>query len=215
MAIKIYLDGAGLADMERLIGQCDGLTTNPSLLRKAGITDYHEFAQEVLEIADGKPVSFEVLADEWEEIYRQAHIIAAWGDNCFVKIPIMTTNGTSNVPLIAKLAHLKLNITAVFTTKQINDLRPVVTKNHIVSVFAGRILDADGGVPRIRRLAAQALWASTRQTHDLTTAHILGYSIITMTADLIAKLPLRGKDLHEYSRETVQQFVKDAAGLRL
>jgi transaldolase len=214
--VKVYLDGAGLADMKRLAGSVDGFTTNPSLMRAAGVTDYRAFAREVLAASEGKPVSFEVLSDDFQVMERQAREIASWGENVWVKIPVMNTRGESSAGLIERLRDLRLNVTAVMTSEQMQELAPVVEPHHIVSVFAGRIHDANGFIPPIPSgFKAPVLWASTRQTFDLTIAEIRGFDLITMTAGLIAKLGLRGKDLHEYSRETVHQFLNDAKGITL
>ena len=214
----IYLDGADLVTMARFEPHVQGFTTNPSLMKKAGVTNYEVFAKEVLGRANGKPVSFEVLADDWETMEAQAQRISDWGDNVWVKIPITNTKGESSVDLIDRLQDLNLNITAVMTQQQIDALLPVVRSHHIISVFAGRIADTGRTPPWIPRRApikAKMLWASTRQTRDIDIAGELGYDIITMTPDLVAKLPLRGKDLNQYSLETVQQFYKDAEGITL
>lgn len=213
----IYLDGAGLDVMARYANNplIEGFTTNPSLMRKAGITSYRAFAKSVLSIAGEKPVSFEVLADDWAAMERQAYEIAGWGENVWVKIPITNTKGESSIDLIDRLQDLRLNITAVMTMDQLKALREVDRSHHIISVFCGRINDAGRSVPYVgaMKFRAKTLWASTRELYNLSQAEDLGYDIITMTPDLIAKLPLRGKDLKEYSLETVKQFHEDGKGI--
>ena len=206
--ISIYCDGADLATMAKYAQDplIEGFTTNPSLLRKSGITNYREFAKQVLGVVNGKPVSFEVLSDDWEEMKWQAYEIASWGENVWVKIPVTNTKGESSVQLIYELSGLNLNITAVMTKEQLDELSTVDRSHHIVSVFAGRITDTGRLPPMPRRMIARLLWASTRQTMDLMAAEAIGYDIITMTVPLIEKLHLRGKDLTEYSRETVCEF---------
>lgn len=219
MSIKIYLDGASLSDMEKYAGVVSGFTTNPSLMRASLVRNYAAFAKDVLARAGGKPVSFEVLADDWDEMERQANIIAGWGDNVWVKIPVMNSQGEASVGLISRLRDLRLNITAVMTDAQIVNLGGVVQPHHIVSVFAGRIADTMHD-PWFRveyaakNLRAQILWASPRQVRDVLLAEQAGAHIITLPPSLIAKLALRDKDLHAYSRETVQQFVEDAKGIQ-
>jgi len=212
----IYCDGADLETMKKLSSNpvIEGWTTNPSLMKKAGIKKYRDFAKTVLGIIGDKPVSFEVLADDWETMVIQAYEIASWGENVWVKIPIMNTKGESSIDLIDELQDLRLNITAVMTASQFIYLQTVNRSHHIISVFAGRIADAGRSPPRIPSMfRAKLLWASTRQTADIDEAEMKGYDIITMTPDLIAKLPLRGKDLHEYSLETVKQFHEDGKGI--
>ena len=191
-----------------------GITTNPSLMKKAGICDYRSFARAVLAAANGKPVSFEVLADDFPTIARQAREIASWGSNVYVKLPITNTSGESIVPLVDALGDLNLNITAVMTLEQMRYLYSWVRPHHIVSVFAGRIMDT-GRLPKTPFNRAQSLWASAREVYHVTLAEEYGYDIITLTPDLIAKLPLRGKDLTEYSLETVRMFHEDGRGIDL
>jgi len=219
--VTIYCDGADIATMTKyaidpVVG---GFTTNPSLMKKSGIKNYRDFAQAVLSAIGDKPVSFEVLADDWDEMETQAHEIASWGENVWVKIPIMNTKGESSIDLIDKLQDLRLNITAVMTLEQLALLRDVDRSHHIVSVFAGRIADTGqnpwGIVARASEGRAKVLWASARQVLDVWTAERCGASIITLTPDLISKLSLHGKDLHQYSLETVRQFYEDGKGLCL
>ena len=234
-SIKIFADGADLAKMREMAAReyVAGFTTNPSLMRKSGVTDYRAFAREALAIAGGRPVSFEVLADDFSEMRRQALVINGWGAPLHVKIPITDTRGQSSAPLIRELSELgvSVNVTAVFTTSQVvaaagalavaPDVRPV---RPIISVFAGRIADAGQDAFRVvgghrnivsaRCSCAQLLWASPRQVYDAVLAQRAGCDIITMTPELIAKLPLLGKNLEEFSRETVEMFYRDAQGAR-
>lgn len=218
--IKIFGDGADLESIKRLNNdpQIDGFTTNPSLMAKAGITDYEAFAKEVLKITN-KPVSFEVFDDDLKEMGRQAEIISSWGDNVYVKIPITNTKGESSVGLIGELLNkgIKVNATAITAPQQAYSL-PVSSTPMIVSIFAGRI--ADTGVdpfPIMRELSekmlgnVELLWASPREVLNIYQAEQAGCHIITCTPDLIDKYnKLKGKNLVEYSRETVQMFYNDA-----
>jgi transaldolase len=209
--VEIYLDAADLASIDTFIHKVDGVTTNPSIMRKAGITNYREFSNAVLAKVCGKPVSFEVLADDFPTMESQAHEIASWGDNVWVKIPITNTKGESSIDLIDSLSDLNLNITAVMTQAQIDKLATVDRSHHIISVFAGRIMDASQLPPIKYRssIKAKFLWASARETYHVDMATNSGYDIITLTPELIAKLPIRGKDLAQYSLETVKQFYED------
>lgn len=225
-SIQIYADGADLKTMAALADRCDGATTNPSLMRKAGITDYRKFAREVLAIWQGKPVSFEALADDWRTINKQAREISSWGDNVYVKLPVTNGTGQSCVDAIRFLEPdgVKFNITAVFTVAQANAaLNAMHMRGHIISVFAGRIADSGASAKHIVRTVAdlarlsgvKALWASTRQAYSVIEAEQAGADIITMTPDLIAKMDGFGRDLDQYSLETVRQFALDAEGITL
>jgi transaldolase len=225
--VKIFLDGAGLADMARLAIAVDGVTTNPSLMKAAGITDYRAFAREVLAIAAGKPVSFEVLSDDFAEMERQARVLAGWADNVWVKIPAVNAAGASCLPLAARLCRsgVKVNLTAVLTVHQAAAARRALPfEDAIISVFAGRI--ADTGVDPALAIAAagewsrnacpQVLWASAREVFNVRQADDAGADIITLSPALYDKrAALAGKDLAAYQVETVRQFVADAAGLTL
>lgn len=228
--IEIFADGADLETMARIQPSVSGFTTNPSILRKAGVKDYREFAREVLAIAVGKPVSFEVLADDFETMERQAREIASWaswGNNVFVKIPITNAAGVFTGPVISSLTErgrIKVNVTAVFTAAQARAAADAMRgEGNIISVFAGRIADAGVSPARTvlesvmsaRRVGARVLWASARQVYSVIEAEKVGADIITLTPDLIAKLPMFGRDLGEYSLETVRQFAKDAEGIAL
>jgi transaldolase len=225
LKIKIFADGADLAGMVRLSANpaIRGFTTNPTLIRKAGIADFESFGREVLKAIPDKPISFEVFADDFAEMEAQAHAIQAWGENVYVKIPVTDTRGQSACPLIGRLgrAGIRLNVTAVMLPSQVRAiaeaLDPAVPA--IVSVFAGRV--ADTGVDPVplmqeslaalsARPRAELLWASPREVLNIFHADAAGVHIITVTPDLLAKLALLGKDLAEYSRETVTMFHDDA-----
>ena len=219
--MRIFLDTADI-DRLNLYGndrRVHGITTNPALMKKAGIDSYRNFATIVLGVAKGKPVSFEVTTDDFYDMEQQAKELASWGENVYVKIPVTNTKGESCVPLVEKLQHMKLNITAVMTGAQIDVLRPVLTQHHILSVFAGRIADTGRDPSHIMRKArlthAQVLWASAREVLNVYQAEECGADIITLTPDLIGKLDLHGKSLTDYSLETVRQFYEDGKGIKL
>jgi transaldolase len=223
---KIFADGADLDEIVRFAADptIKGFTTNPTLMWKAGLTDYHEFAIRVLEAVDAKPVSFEVFADDAAEIRRQAVKIAAWGDNVYVKVPVTTTGGDSLAPLVRALSEegVKINVTALFTTAQVELIAEALRDGapSCISVFAGRI--ADAGVDPVPIMArsvqiiestapsAELIWASPREVLNVVQADSVGCHIITITKDLIGKLATLGKDLERFSLETVQMFRKDA-----
>lgn len=210
----IYLDGGSLAEMRKYAEKVEGFTTNPSLMKKEGIQDYRSFARAVLAIAGDKPVSFEVLADDLRTMTDQAREIASWGKNVYVKIPVTNTRGETSIPLIDALPHLNLNITAVMTDAQLSALEKSVRPHHIVSVFAGRILDTRVTVPVfVDGYPCRTLWASTREVFHLVLAEKYGYDIITMAPEMIAKLDLKDRDLTEYSLATVRQFFQDGRGI--
>jgi transaldolase len=226
LRIKIFADGA---DRRGIVEHAEnplvkGFTTNPTLMRKAGISDYESFARDILTIVTDRPVSFEVFSDEFDEMEMQALKIASWGSNVVVKIPVTTTTGESCAPLISRLTAngVALNVTAVMTLRQIR----VVTESlaggapSIVSVFAGRI--ADTGVDPVPLMEAgrelcrvydniELLWASPREVLNIIQADEMGCDIITVTNDLLAKLGGLGKDLDAFSLETVKMFANDAA----
>ena len=230
--IKIFADGAdkvGMLSMYKNL-RIDGFTTNPTLMRKAGITDYIGFAKEILQTIDDKPVSFEVFADEFEEMERQAREIATWGSNVYVKIPVTNTKKVSCTSLIKKLSAegVQLNITAILSLEQVSDVADALKNgsSSFVSVFAGRIADTGvDPVPLMKRALeilkpvsnAELLWASPREVLNVYQAESIGCHIITATNDILKKLDLKGKDLEEYSLETVQMFFDDAqqAGYKL
>ena len=232
LSIAIYADGADVRDMvvARDGGIVKGFTTNPTLMRKSGIADYAAFAKEALNATGGMPISFEVFADDFAEMERQAKLIATWGDSVFVKIPITNTKGESSVPLIQRLsaANVKLNITAILTLEQVRAVIEVLNPDvpAIISVFAGRIADTGRDpVPLMREAAeivaakpkAQLLWASPRELLNIFQADEVGCHIITVTADILKKLSMYGKPLEELSLDTVKMFFNDAsaAGFRL
>lgn len=230
--IKLYMDGA---EIEQIVSaayddKIQGFTTNPTLMKKAGITDYQKFAQEVIAKVPHKPISFEVFSDDLVNMEREARIINSWGGNTFIKIPIMNTKGESTIPLIKTLSAegFSLNITAVFTLEQVQEIADNITSEArtIVSVFAGRIADTGiDPVPVMQEALqilaanknAELLWASPRETLNIYQAAECGCHIITATNDILKKLSNAGKDLHEFSRETVQMFYDDAqaAGYKL
>ncbi len=226
--VKVFSDGAVLETMLKDLqtGLVTGFTTNPSLMKKADISSYIGFAKEVLAQITDYPVSFEVFADDLASMEKEAEKIASLGDNVYVKIPVTTSTGESTCPLIQKLSAkgIKLNVTAIFTIEQTQAVVDHLTAGvpAIVSVFAGRI--ADTGVDPMpimeealricrQKEGVELLWASPRETYNIYQADQLGVDIITCTTDLIAKLPLQGKDLEDYSLETVQMFLKDSTSL--
>ena len=232
LKIAIYADGADVRDMvaARDAGLVKGFTTNPTLMHKVGLTDYRAFAKEILASIPDRPISFEVFADDFDEMERQARLIATWGDAVYVKIPITNTKGESAIPLIARLsaAGVKLNITAILTLQQVRDVIAALDSNTpaIVSVFAGRIADTGRDpVPLMREAAAicaekpksMLLWASPRELLNIFQAEECGCRIITVTSDILKKLAMVGKPLEELSLDTVKMFYNDAAaaGFRL
>jgi transaldolase len=225
LRIKLFADGAdkaGMLEMHRnpLI---KGFTTNPTLMRKAGITDYVAFAREILAAIPDRPVSFEVFSDEFDEMERQARTIAAWGHQVYVKIPVTNTRRESALPLIGRLAEagVKLNVTAVMTLPQVRDLSLVLAGGPpaVISVFAGRIADTGrdpmplmAAAKALTRLASniELLWASPRELLNIFQADAVGCDIITATNDILKKLELFGKDLADFSLDTVKMFREDA-----
>ena len=225
LAVKIFADSAERSRMLELYAKpyIRGLTTNPTLMRRAGISDYRAFAREILTEITGKPVCFEVLADEFGEMERQALEIASWADNVYVKIPVCNTRRASSAPLIGRLAArgVKLNVTAIMTLAQVRETLSALnaTTPSYVSVFAGRI--ADTGIDPIPLMAeavemlrinprAELVWASSRELLNIFQADAIGCHIITATPDVLHKLSLVGKDLDEYSLDTVKMFHSDA-----
>ncbi len=231
LKIELWADGADFAQMVGLSHHplIRGFTTNPSLLRKAGVTDYDKFIKEILCAIPDKPISFEVLADDLKEMERQARKLAAYGSNVYVKIPCMTTRAESTVPIVVNLLRdaIAVNVTALMTDAQISrftNAAYLVREAYgtptglILSVFCGRITDAGESVPTFYRGGEKRdrmLWASTREVWNIFSADQLGYDLITLTMEQIQKLDLIGKDLTEYSRETVQQFYDDGVKANL
>lgn len=224
--VKVFADGADLDAILALAAdrRISGFTTNPTLMWKAGLTDYSEFAQRLLEQITHHPISFEVFADDFAEMRRQALLISRWGENVYVKIPVSTTAGESMAPLVRELSGsgVKVNVTALFTTAQVELITEAVKDGapSFISVFAGRVADAGvDPVPIMARAVdimvaaprSELIWASPREILNVVQADQVGCHIITMTRDLLAKLDLLGKDLRQYSLETVQMFHRDAA----
>ena len=232
LKIKLFLDGAEIGAMRRMVERPEigGFTTNPSLLRKAGVNDYAAFAREAIAAVGNRSISFEVLADDFATMEREARAIAAWGGNAYVKIPIQNTKGESAGPLIARLAKdgLRLNVTVIFTRTQVKIAAAALSHEtpSIVSVFAGRVADAGiDPVPMMREAAdilrgnprAELLWASPRELLNIVQAEECGCRIITATEDMLNKLHLLGKDPDDLALEGVKIFCRDAAasGLRV
>lgn len=226
MKIKIFSDGAELKQFKEMNTKSyiKGFTTNPTLMRKAGIKDYTKFAQQVLEIINKKPISFEVFADDEKDMARQAKIIKKWGENVYVKIPIVNSMGSSMVHLIRELTSegIKINVTAILAINQIEALVASLDKKipSIVSVFAGRIADTGRDPsPIITKAArlfsdnalAEVLWASTREVYNIWQAEASGAHIITVTPELLKKYEMMNQaDLIELSRQTSEMFWNDA-----
>jgi transaldolase len=224
--VKIFADGADFEGMVALAERSDiaGFTTNPTLMRKSGVTDYEGFARKVLEVVTDRPISFEVFADDADGMIRQARLIALWGRNVFVKVPVTNTRGESMAAVIEQLTAdgVQLNVTALMTVAQVETVTAALagTPGAVVSVFAGRIADT-GRDPMpimaesLRITSAQShvelLWASPREILNVRQADDLGVDIITVTFDVLAKLALFGKDLDEYSLDTVRMFHNDAS----
>jgi transaldolase len=226
LKVKIFADGADYDGMIKLSRKplVKGFTTNPSLMRKAGVSDYEAFARKVLGTIADKPISFEVFADDFGGMAEQARTIATWGPNVNVKIPVTNTKGRSSAELIRALSSegVVLNVTAIFTLDQVRVVADALVPETpaIVSVFAGRIADTGmDPIPHMlackqilgSRPKAELLWASTRELLNIFHAEEVGCDIVTVPNDLLAKLDLIGKDLAEYSRETVEIFHRDAS----
>jgi transaldolase len=225
LAVRVFADGADIAEIRKMADDplIAGFTTNPTLMRKAQVEDYEQFAHELLECVPHRPISLEVFADEFDEMERQARKIARWGDNVFVKIPITNTKGTSSLELVRRLAAdgVQLNITALLTDPQVDGAAEALEGGAaaFVSVFAGRIADT-GREPEpmmVRALEVlrpltdvRLIWASPREVLNIAQADRIGCHIITVTPDLLAKLGLLGRDLADYSLDTVRMFHRDA-----
>lgn len=225
LRVKIFADGADLAAVAAVSGNplIKGFTTNPTLMRKAGVEDYRAFAVELLRIVPDRPVSLEVFSDEFAEMERQAAAIAAWGPNVYVKIPVTNTRGDFAGPLITRLsaAGVRVNVTALMTPFQVMRVAECLSAAtpSFVSVFAGRIADSGRDpVPLMLEAlqvlqphpAVELIWASPRELLNIVQADVIGCHIITVSNDLLAKLPLLGKDLEAFSLETVRMFYEDA-----
>ena len=232
LKVKIFADGADKKDMLEMYAKpiVKGLTTNPTLMKKAGITDYRAFCKDILTSIKDKPLSFEVFSDDFDEMERQALEIASWGSNVYVKIPVTNTKQQTCYALVKKLAtqKVKLNVTALMTLAQVRDV--VASLNpHVpsyVSVFAGRIADTGiDPVPLMKAAveqlklapASELIWASPRELLNILQADEIGCQVITVTNDIIKKLSLVGYDLDSYSLDTVKMFYTDAvaAGFKL
>lgn len=223
--VKIFADGADLKSIKKLNknNYIKGFTTNPSLMRKAGISDYRKFAKSVLKIVKNKPVSFEVFSDDIAEMEKQAQEISSWGKNSFVKIPITNTKGKKTIELIKKLSGsgINCNITAVLTIDQVKDVYSAVDKNTktILSIFSGRIADTGKDPVKMFKKAIkickkkrklELLWASTREVYNLYQAENIKADIITVPYSILSKLNLYNMNLKKLSLETVRTFYKDA-----
>jgi len=232
LKVKIFADGADKAGMLEMYAKSfvKGLTTNPTLMKKADITDYRAFCKDILTTIKDKPLSFEVFSDDFSEMERQALEIASWGENVYVKIPVTNTKQETCYALVKKLAEqkVKLNVTALMTLEQVRDvvssLNPCIPS--YVSVFAGRV--ADTGIDPVPVMAkavemlkvapaAELIWASPRELLNIFQADDIGCHVITVTNDILKKLSLVGYDLNQYSLDTVKMFYKDAvdAGFKL
>jgi len=223
--IRIFADGADYDGMIEMYADplIKGFTTNPTLMRKAGVTDYPAFARKVLSAIPDRPVSFELLADDFDEMERQAREIATWGENVYVKIPVTNTHGQSSAPVIKRLSRdgVRVNVTAILTIEQVKEVAACleITCPSFVSVFAGRIADTGRDPVPVMAAAvrllessprAQLIWASPRELLNIYHAEEVGCHVITVTNDILKKLTLIGKDLNQYSLETVRMFYDDA-----
>lgn len=224
LKVQVFADGADINQMKQAYvnKEVDGFTTNPSLMAKAGVGDYTQFAKEVVKAIPDASVSFEVFGDDMETMEKEAEIIQQFGENIFVKIPIVNTKGESMLPLIEKLSAkgVKLNVTAVYTIEQVKAITEAVTEGveTYVSVFAGRI--ADTGVDPLplmkesvkvthSKKGVQLLWASCRELYNVIQADEIGADIITCPGDVVKKIPNIGRNIDELSVDTVKGFAKD------
>lgn len=225
LKVKIFADGADLDGILELYKNpyIKGFTTNPTLMRKSGISDYEKFSRQVLEHIGSHPISFEVFSDEFDEMERQAHKIAAWGKNVYVKIPVTNTRHETAVPLVQRLAEkgVQLNVTALMTLEQVSAVSKALQDHgpSYISVFAGRIADTGCDPMPLMKKAVEIMspyeqqeliWASPRELLNIFHADEIGCHVITVTHDILKKLSLVGKDLDEYSLETVKMFYSDA-----
>ena len=232
LRVKVFADGANLEGILEMyaLPVVKGFTTNPTLMRKAGVTDYERFARTVLERVPDRPISFEVFADEPKEMVRQALKIASWGTNVYVKIPITNTEGIPTTDAVSSLARdgVKLNVTAILVARQVEQVVPALAHgpSSFVSVFAGRVADTgtdplpilESALDIIRPTPhVELIWASPRELLNIIQADQIGCHVITVTNDILRKLTLVGKDLINYSLETVRMFYDDGrnAGYRL
>lgn len=226
LTVKIFADGADIDGMTALYRQpiIKGFTTNPTLMRKAGVRDYREFGRRVLGTIPDRPISFEVFSDDFVEMERQARDIASWGENVYVKIPVTNTRREPSTALIKRLSHdgIKVNVTALLSLEQVQCVAAALVGGapSCVSVFAGRIADTgydpvplmSTAVDMLRTAPnAELIWASPRELLNVIQANAIGCHIITVTQDILKKLPLVGRNLEDYSLETVQMFYDDAS----
>ena len=222
---KIFADGADLDEMIKMYNNplIKGLTTNPTLMRKSGITSYVKFAKEVLAQVKEKPISFEVFSDDFDEMEIQAEQISSWGENVYVKIPITNSKGITSQGLVRKLIEkrIKVNVTAIMTVNQVKLISETLDTNvpSFVSIFAGRIADTGRDPIRIIKesievlkpvSSSQLIWASPRELLNIFQASEIGCHVITATTDILKKLELVGYDLEQYSLDTVKMFYRDA-----
>jgi transaldolase len=232
LKVKIFADGADKVGMLEMYSKpfIQGLTTNPTLMKKAGITDYRAFCKDILIHIKDKPLSFEVFSDDFSEMERQALEIASWGENVYVKIPVTNTRQETCYALVKRLAtqKVKLNVTALMTLEQVKNVVESLDPNlpSYVSVFAGRVADTGfDPVPMMKKAvdilkaapASELIWASPRELLNIFQADEIGCHVITVTNDILKKLSLVGYDLDQYSLDTVKMFYKDAveAGFKL
>jgi len=225
LSVKIFADGADLKGMLEMYEKpyIKGFTTNPTLMRKAGVTDYEAFAREVIRNIPDRPISFEVFSDNFDEMDLQARKIASWGENVYVKIPVTNTKDESSALIVKNLssAGVKLNVTAMLTLDQVREISAALAGGAAayISVFAGRV--ADAGVDPVPLMAEaveiikphpqiELIWASPRELLNVLQADDIGCQVITVTNDILKKLSLIGKDLKEYSLDTVKMFRNDA-----
>ena len=223
--LKLFADGADKNDMLEMYANplISGFTTNPTLMKVAGVTDYKSFAKDILTHIKDKPISFEVFSDEFDEMEKQALEIGSWADNIYVKIPITNTKAESSVDLIDSLssANVKVNVTAMMTVDQVKSVLDALAKGpgSYVSVFAGRIADAGlDPLPIMNEVVnilqdypnIELIWASPRELYNVVQANDIGCNIITATNNILRKLPTLGKDLDQFSLETVKMFYDDA-----
>jgi transaldolase len=225
LRIKVFADGADLEGIRQaaLNPLISGFTTNPTLMRKAGVDDYERFGREVLAVVPDLPISFEVFSDDPEEMVEQALKLASWGDNVYVKVPVTNTEGRSSAELVRHLSGegVKLNVTALLTVDQVVEMADVLRGGpaSYISVFAGRIADTGrdpvplmaAALAVVRTVTAcELIWASPREVLNIVQADQIGCDVITVTNDLLAKVSLFGKDLRAYSLDTVRMFREDA-----
>ena len=232
LRVKLFADGADLGEILELSQDplIAGFTTNPTLMRKAGVADYAAFARRALEVVPDRPIAFEVLADDFAEIEEQASVIASWGENVYVKVPITNCQGEPSTELLRRLAFLgvKVNATALMTVEQVEQVRDALAEGvqSFVSLFAGRIADTGRDpVPMVQEAVGllgdtphlELIWASPRELLNIFQADAAGCHVITATPEILRKLATVGKDLDEFSLETVRMFYRDgqAAGYTL